>query len=96
MQYYNQTNKAEVDRIKKQLEEDGFNVSVNYSTGEIHREENKYRKAMKWHFTEKNENGAIFYSDWFTSRPKFEAWLNKPRQPLPVGARMSIRYLQMI
>jgi len=96
MQYYNQTNKAEVDKIKKQLENDGFVVSVNHSTGEIYREDNKYRASMKWHFTEKNEAGHIFYSDWFTSRPSFEAWLNTPRQPLPIGVGMSIRYLEMI
>jgi len=96
MNYYNQTDKSEVEKIHQELEEDGFNVSVTHSTGELRRENNKYRKSMTWHFTEKNENGRIFYSDWFTSRPSFEAWLNTPRQPLPIGVGMSIRYLEMI
>ena len=96
MQYYNQTNKAEVETIRKELKSDGFNVSVKHSTGKIHREDNKYRASMKWHFTEKNKNGDVFHSEWFTSKPKFEAWANNPRQPLPVGARMLITYLEMI
>lgn len=96
MNYYNQTNKADIDEIRKELEQDGFIVSVSHSKGEIRREDNKYRNSMKWHFTEKNENGDIFYSDWFTSKSKFLEWLNAPRRPMPIPNGMSLSYIEIL
>ena len=94
MQYYNQTDKKEVEAMRQGLIESGFDVSVSQAECSVIRETSKYNKYMKWHAVTRYENGGLC-SDYFKSKPEAIKYLTKPRRPLPAGNRMLISYVKL-
>ena len=93
--YYNQIDKREVEEIKKDLVNNGFDVSISLATCQIKRETSKYDKYMKWHMLTISANNAMA-SEYFKSQPEALRYLNKPRRPMPIGTRMSLTYITLI
>jgi len=91
--YYNQTNIQEIEKVKIELESRGFKVSISKAFYEIKRETSKYNKYMKWHLIEHLETGSIC-SNYFKSKNQCLNYINKSREPLPIGDRISMMFLQ--
>ena len=94
MQYYNQTDKSEVDAIRQDLIESGFQVSVSTRKCSVIRETSKYNKYMKWRAVTQYENGGSC-SEYFKSKPEAIRHLTKPRRPMPAGNRMLVSYVEI-
>jgi len=91
--YYNPTKLQEIEAVKKELEAIGFKVSLSKATYEIKRETLKYNKYMKWHLIEHLETGSTCSSHFKTQKQAVN-YVNKSRQPLPIGNYMSMMFLQ--
>ena len=95
MNYYNQTDKNEVQEMEKDLIENGFDVAVSTGTCQIIHETSKYNKYMKWHAITTFENGGSS-SNYYKSKPEALRDLTKRRPPLPIGNRMSLMHIIII
>jgi len=95
MQFYNQTDKCEVEKAKAQLIKDGHNVLVTHRKATLTRKKNKYNKYMEWELFERSENGSTF-TNWFKSKPEAMRYLTRLREPVPIGSDMVISYVELI
>ena len=95
MQYYNQTDYNEVRAMERELLGNGFKVSISHSTCEILRETSKYNKYMKWHVVTKSEACGLIASEYFKTKPEALRRINKPCQPMPIGDRLTLSYIEL-